>query len=78
MKTYGLSKTSVIQLLEANGVELRRQPPSPESEAEAVRLYREERRSLSTIVARLGLPRETVRRSLIQTGVEMRGRGGRH
>lgn len=38
MMTYGLSKTSVIQLLEANGVELRRQPPTSEQIAEAVRI----------------------------------------
>lgn len=76
MHTYGLSKSSVLQLLEASGVELRRQPLAPDKVAEVVRLYRDEGCSLSTIVTRLGYPRESVRRSLIDAGVTMRGRGG--
>jgi len=75
MEKYSLSKTSVIHLIEANGVALRRQGLSKRQATEAALLY-EQGRSLSAITEQLQLPRESIRRALVDAGVEMRGRGG--
>ena len=73
--SYGLSKSSVIELLENNGVVLRRQPLTEDQVAEAIWLY-EHNHSLTSITEKLGLPRESIRRALVGAGVVMRARGG--
>jgi DNA-binding transcriptional regulator LsrR (DeoR family) len=75
MGRYGLSKASVIHLLEANGVALRRQRLSEHQAAEAAWLYKQGH-SLSAITEQLQLPRESIRRALVDAGVAMRPRGG--
>jgi hypothetical protein len=74
MSKYQLSKTSVIYLLEANGVTLRRQGLTEDQVATAVSLYKDH--SLTELTRQLRLPRESIRRALIDAGVEMRSRGG--
>lgn len=74
MAKYELSKTSVIHLLEANGTTLRRQGLNEGQIAVAVALY-ESRHSLGEITTQLQLPRESIRRALIDAGVTMRSRG---
>lgn len=73
---YGLSKASVIQLLERNGITLRRQPPTREQVTRSVELY-EAGHSLAAIERIVQVPRESIRRALIDAGVTMRPRGGR-
>lgn len=75
MESYGLSKASVINLLEAHGVTLRRQPMSEEQVEEATTLYLGGY-SLSALQRELNASRETIRRALIDAGVQMRSRGG--
>lgn len=75
METYKLSKTSVLKLLNANGVEMRRQPPTTEQVAEAAALY-SSGKSLAAIERETDIPRESIRRALIKAGVELRQRGG--
>ena len=76
MNKYELSKTSVIHLLEANGVVLRRQGLGEQQVTEIKHLYEHEHLSLTAITERLDLPRESIRRALIDAGVQMRSRGG--
>jgi hypothetical protein len=75
MADYGLSKASVIQVLEESGVTPRRQPLSPEQVDLAIRLY-EEGRSLATVATIIDSSRESIRRALIQVGVTLRPRSG--
>jgi len=72
---YGLSKTSVLKLLDSNGVSMRRQPLTEEQVTDASVLY-ESGKSLTAIVEQLDLPRESIRRALIDAGITMRRRGG--
>jgi hypothetical protein len=74
MDRFGLSKTSVVHLLEAHGVTLRRQPLSEDEVAEVAALY-ERGSSLTAVQRGVDAARETIRRALIEAGVRMRGRG---
>jgi DNA invertase Pin-like site-specific DNA recombinase len=65
---------SVIRLLEANGITLRRQPLTREQAERAVDLY-QAGHSLTTIEKIVDLSRESIRRALIEAGVKMRPRG---
>lgn len=75
MAVYGLSKASVIHLLEVNGVALRRQPLAREQLQGAIRLY-EDGHSLAAIEKITNVPRESIRRGLIEAGETIRPRGG--
>ncbi len=75
METYQLSKTSVLKLLSANGVEMRRQPPTTDQVARVAALY-SSGKSLAAIEREADTPRESIRRALIDAGVELRQRGG--
>lgn len=75
METYQLSKTSVLKLLRANGVEMRRQPQTTNQVERTVALYKSGK-SLAAIERETDIPRETIRRALIEAGVELRARGG--
>jgi hypothetical protein len=74
MAAYGLSKSSVLKLLEARGVAMRRQAMTQDQIASSVKLY-EEGVPLAAIMKELEVPRESVRRALISAGVQMRNRG---
>ncbi len=75
METYQLSKTSVLKLLRASGVEMRRQPLPTEQVKRAVDLYTNGS-SLTALESVIGAPRESIRRALIDAGIQLRGRGG--
>jgi uncharacterized protein (DUF433 family) len=75
MADYGLSKTSVIHLLEANEVALRRQPLTREQLDAAICLY-QEGHALVAIEKIINVSRESIRRGLIEASVTMRPRGG--
>jgi AraC-like DNA-binding protein len=77
MLRFGLSKSSVLQILHKNGAVLRRQAMPDIHIAKARTLYEVEQRSLAAIATTLGFPRETIRVALIEAGVQMRGRGRR-
>lgn len=74
MRTYTLSKASVLALLEAEGVVMRRQSLTKQQVDEAARLYLQGL-SLATTAKRLSLAQESIRRALIERGVVMRRRG---
>ena len=74
MTTYQLSKTAVLKLLKDAGIVMRRRPMTEEQVNEAVELYRSGR-SLATLSSELELPRESLRRAIIEVGVQMRPRG---
>ncbi len=75
MAVYGHGKTSVIHLLGANGVALRRQGLTNDQTTEATRLY-DDGRSPAYIARTLAVPQETVRRALHAAGVNMLQCGG--
>lgn len=75
METYQLSKPSVLKLLNANGVEMRRQPATSKQVERIVALY-SSGKSLAAIERETNIPRETIRRALIDAGVQLRQRGG--
>jgi hypothetical protein len=75
MDEYGLSKASVIHLLETNEVALRRQPLTQEQRDAAICLYNEGH-SLVEIEKIIHVSRESLRRGLIEAGTKMRSRGG--
>lgn len=76
MEEYGISKTAVLALLRSGDAEIRRQALEAEDIAAATQMYKSGA-ALATIEQRLKLPRETVRRALLATRVQMRPRGGR-
>jgi hypothetical protein len=75
METYTLSKTSVLKLLKANGVTMRRQPLTDEQLQQTAKLYNTGR-SLAAIESELNIPKESIRRALIEEGIKLRPRGG--
>jgi hypothetical protein len=74
METYQLSKPSVLKLLKANCTPMRHQPITPEQLEQATRLYTTGI-SLAALSKQLGVPRETIRRGLVDASVSMRQRG---
>jgi Mor family transcriptional regulator len=76
MQRYDLSKTSVLKLLREAGVTLRRQPMTSNQVEHAQQLY-ESGNSLATVAEKVQMPTESVRRSLLEHGVQMRPRQGR-
>ena len=75
MTIYSLSKTSVLKLLRQNGVTMRRQPPTTDQVKRTVALY-SSGKSLAAIEEELDVPRESLRRALLDDGVQLRPRGG--
>lgn len=75
-RTFGVGKGTIIRLLHAAGVPMRRQGPSAEQVREAVRLYAQGL-SLAVVGERLGFDAHTVRRALLRAGVVMRDSHGR-
>ena len=74
-KRYGLSKGTVLNLLDRNHVAKRRRPPSIETLKQATLLY-EHGLSLAAIAERLDVPQSTLRRHLKKKGMVLRPRGG--
>lgn len=70
---YRLSKPSVLKLLQAAGVSMRRQGLDQEQTAEAVRLYRSGL-SLVRVGERIGFGPTSVANALRAAGVRLRGR----
>jgi len=75
MEKYSISKTDVLNLLREAGVTIRRQPMTQSQLAKAAELYTGGS-ALVAVSKRIGVPPETIRRGLIETGVQTRGRGG--
>jgi hypothetical protein len=75
MDHYNLGKSSVLKLLRAHNVTLRRQPVTDSLIQIAITLY-ESGKPLAAIEEQLEAPRESIRRALIDAGVTMRPRGG--
>ncbi|RRJ85702.1 hypothetical protein EG850_12325 [Gulosibacter macacae] len=69
---YGVAKSTILSVLRANNVVVRRQAITPEQVAEAVRLYTDEELSLSQVAARLPVNQETIRLALLKVGVTLR------
>lgn len=73
-REYGISKTGLRELLQAEGVSMRRQAITPEDAERAVRLY-ERGLTITQVVERVGYSYGTVRRTLHEQGVAMRPTG---
>jgi len=70
-EAYGVAKSTILGILRANSVVVRRQPLTPQQVSEAARLY-ESGLSLSEAAERLGVNQETMRVAIINVGVELR------
>jgi lambda repressor-like predicted transcriptional regulator len=74
MAIYGISKTGVLTLLASRGCATRNRPIAQRNLDESITLY-EAGASLATLAKQLDVPRETIRRGLIDAGITMRQRG---
>lgn len=72
---YGVAKSTILGVLRANNVVVRRQPLSPECVVEAARLYRSGL-SLSEVADRLAVNQETMRVAIIEHGLRLRPPAG--
>jgi len=72
---YGVAKSTILGILRANNVVVRRQSLEPAVIAEATRLY-ESGLSLSRVAARLGVNQETMRVAIMKADVIMRPPAG--
>lgn len=70
-KDYGVAKSTIIGILRAKKVVVRRQSLLAEQVSEAAQLY-ESGLSLSQVAARLNINQETMRVAIISCGVELR------
>lgn len=68
---YGVAKSTILGILRANNVVVRRQSLEPAVIVEAARLY-EAGLSLSQVAARLKINQETMRTAIIGAGVKIR------
>lgn len=73
---YQLSKGSVLQILEAAGIQMRRQGLTDDQATRAVQLY-EAGLSLAQVATRLHSAPTTINRALVARGVMLRGRHDR-
>lgn len=73
---YRVAKSTILGILRANNVVVRRQSLEPAVVTEAARLY-ESGLSLSQVAARLEINQETMRVAIIRTGVTVRPACGR-
>lgn len=72
----GISKPSMLDLLHAQGVQMRRQPLTPRQRTQAVELYASGL-AIKPVADRLGSSFGAVHRVLIAEGVKLRPRPGR-
>ena len=70
-KEYDVAKSTIIGILRANNVVVRRQPLTTEQVNEAARLY-ESGLSLSQVAEALRVNQETMRVAIIKIGVKIR------
>lgn len=70
-EAYGVAKSTILGILRANSVVVRRQPLTAEQVSEAARLYTSGL-SLSQVAKRLGVNQETMRVAIIATGATLR------
>ncbi|TYL51156.1 hypothetical protein [Agromyces mariniharenae] len=70
-KDYRVAKSTIIGILRANNVVVRRQPLTPEQVSEAARLY-ESGLSLSQVAKRMDVNQETMRVAIIEARVTLR------
>lgn len=70
-ESYGLGKGSVLEILEAEGVKMRRQPLTDEQVAMALRLYAEGK-SLAQVAKAIGSAPTSVGRALKTRGMRLR------
>lgn len=70
-KDYDVAKSTIIGILRANNVVVRRQPMTVDQVSEAARLY-EAGLSLSQVAEALGVNQETMRIAIINVGVKIR------
>lgn len=72
---FGVAKSTILGILRANNVVVRRQPLTAMQVAEAARLY-ESGLSLSQVAEHLQVNQETMRVAIIKTGITMRAPTG--
>lgn len=70
-KDYDVAKSTIIGILRANNVVVRRQPLTAEQVSDAARLY-ESGLSLSQVAEALNVNQETMRVAIMKAGVEIR------
>ncbi len=70
-EAYGVAKSTILGILRANSVVVRRQPLTPEQVSGAARLYNSGL-SLSQVAARLNVNQETMRVAILDAGVMLR------
>ncbi|PZO68526.1 MAG: hypothetical protein DI634_09185 [Kocuria palustris] len=70
-KDYDVAKSTIIGILRANNVVVRRQPMTADQVSEAAGLY-ESGLSLSQVAEALGVNQETMRVAVIKAGVVLR------
>lgn len=70
-KDYDVAKSTIIGILRANNVVVRRQPMTAQQVGDAARLY-ETGLSLSQVAATLDVNQETMRVAIIKAGVVLR------
>lgn len=75
-RDYGISKPSMLDLLHAQGVQMRRQSLTPKQRIQAVELY-ESGLAIKPVANRLGSSFGAVHRVLVAEGVKLRPRPGR-
>ena len=75
-RDYGISKPSMLDLLHAQNVQMRRQPLTPKQRTQAVELYASGL-AIKPVADRLGSSFGAVHRVLITEGVKLRPRPGR-
>jgi len=74
MAEHNISKTGILKLLSEGGVPIRRRPLAPEQVRAASELYWSGL-PLAKVSVQLVLPHESIRRALVEAGVQMRPRG---
>lgn len=72
---HGVAKSTILGILRANSVVVRRQPMTADQVAEAASLY-ESGLSLSRVAAELKVNQETMRMAILKVGVELRPPAG--
>ena len=70
-EAYGVAKSTILGILRANSVVVRRQTMKPEQVCDAVGLY-DSGLSLSQVAKRLNVNQETMRVAIIEAGVQIR------
>lgn len=70
-EAYGVAKSTILGILRANSVVVRRQPLTPEQVSDATRLYNSGL-SLSQVAERLRVNQETMRVALLKSGLALR------